>query len=424
MRTLLVLLAAFLLFLPAPRACAGVAAIHADALPQETAVLAALDDVRQIEPFCSAWAPDWKFPVPKKDIVDRLEKDLGFLNLALKSHPDNTELLLLAGLVAHYAYNLDVPQTHDQAMSAFDRVRQSAPTDLRGQWFQASLQCQTNETQPGADAFLAIESAHAWDQLPIAFWDDYMACASVTNMPAHVLRASSYLDRLHAPASPQHAFLADIAHKRFDPFDPAKAYEPRDVWQGASAGPETQFTSTACGVRLQAHRDWTVNQLAFSNGSCVAYFGTGTYKAITRNLRPSILMLVQQPKPGESLQDFSKKFLKGGTFEPFTPSRCPSSACIAMKGLQPEMYKVDGDGQAHIVVFERDQPDFPGLLFESPSVPPKSDAAEGPKFFHPSQTLQRIPGKLYYIVLIDMAASIEEPAMKDFDFFLQNLAVE
>jgi hypothetical protein len=46
------------------------------------------------------------------------------------------------------------------------------------------------------------------------------------------------------------------------------------------------------------------------------------------------------------------------------------------------------------------------------------------KYYRPSQTKQRIPGKLYYLILLDTAASIEEPAMIDFDFFLENLTVE
>ena len=48
----------------------------------------------------------------------------------------------------------------------------------------------------------------------------------------------------------------------------------------------------------------------------------------------------------------------------------------------------------------------------------------GIKYFHPGQAHERIPGKLYYLLLLDTAASIEDPALKDFDFFLQNLTVE
>ena len=39
---------------------------------------------------------------------------------------------------------------------------------------------------------------------------------------------------------------------------------------------------------------------------------------------------------------------------------------------------------------------------------------------------EETPGarKLYSLVLLDTAATIEDPALEDFDFFLQNLTVE
>ena len=76
------------------------------------------------------------------------------------------------------------------------------------------------------------------------------------------------------------------------------------------------------------------------------------------------------------------------------------------------------------MVFERDQPESPGLIFEAPLEIPKSEGGEGVKYYRPSQIQQRIPGKLYYLVMLDTAASIEGPAMKDFDFFLDNLTME
>ncbi len=424
MRKNLVLLSAFLVFVPTTSAFADIAAIHASSLPQETAVLAALDDVSKLEPYTNAWAIKWKLPIAKDEVARRLEKDLGLLNLALKTHPDNIELLLLTGLTARYAYNVDVPNAHDMAISALAQAQKLAPADFRAPWFHASLLCQTVQTKPGADEFLSIESSHTFDQLPRSFWDDYIACATITNMPAHVLRAASYIEKLHATESEFESSLVDIAQKRFDAYDPNKQYEPKDVWQGVSAGSETEFTSTLCGTRLETHGDWSVNQIGFSNGSCVAYFGTGPYKATTRDLRPSILLLVHQAADGESLQDFFQRFVKGAPPEAFTPTRCPSASCIAVKLVQNGMYKADGDGHGRIVVFERDQPEFPGLIFESPLEVPSQGAARGPQVYRPKQTQQRIPGKLYYLVLLDVAASIEDPAMKDLDFFLLNLTVE
>ena len=417
-------LCAFFIAFSAPLLRADLAAIHADALPQETAVLGALDDAKQLESYSHSWTASWEYPIPKDEVSKRLGKDLGFLTLALKNHPDNAELALLTGLVARYAYNVDVPGSFGAAMSELGQAEKLVPSDFRASWFRATLQCQTLDPSAGANELLSIEACRNWHQLPVAFWDDYMECASVTNMPAHLLRAASYAEKLNAPKSAMRVFLTGSAHKRFDLFDAKRAYQPKEVWRGASAGSDTEFTSTMCGVRLHARGDWEVNQLALSNGSCLAYFGTGPYKAITTSLRPSVLLLIQQSKEGESLQDFSEKFLRSGTFEPDNSLLCPAPQCIALKGIQPNMYKADGDGHGRIVFFERDQPEFPGLIFESPNSPPKPESGGGPVAYHPNQIQQRIPGKLYYLVMLDTAASIEGPAMKDFEYFLQNLTVE
>jgi hypothetical protein len=420
------LLLAFLLSFSIPLRAADLSAIHASALPQETAVLAALDDAMQLEPYSRSFTPDalWKFSLTKEDVVARLGKDLGFLTLAARNHPENGELQLLTGLVARYAYNVDVDNSFDTAMRMYDRAEKLAPADLRAPWFRAMLQCQTMHPDAGAKQFLSIEAGQAWDRFPAAFWDDYLECAAITNMPAHALRAASYIEKLHGPESEGRASLVDAEKKRFEAYDAAKKYEPKDVWAGQNTDADTVFTSTLCGVRMRVHGDWEANQMVLSNGTCVAYFSTGSYKAVTRNLRPSVLMMARQPKEDESLLDFAKKFMTGGMFLPDPALKCPAQDCIAMKGYQQGMYKADGDGHGRLVIFEREQPEFPGLIFESPQGVPQPAAGSGPAFYRPNQLQQRMPGKLYYLVLLDTAASIEEPALKDFDFFLQNLTVE
>jgi hypothetical protein len=408
-----------------PHAIADIAAIRASDLPQETSVLAALDDARQMEPYSSVFTAPWNFDIAKDVVATRLGKDLGFLRAASQVHPDNLELLLLTGLVARYAYNVDVDGSYDTAMEILGRAEKLAPDDVRASWFRSTLECQTTQPKPGIDGFLAIEDNHAWDRLPAAFWDDYMDCALLTGLPAHVLRAASYLKQMNAPESQRQDFLTEVAQKRFDAIDPNKKYEPKEIWSGETTGEVASFTSTACGVRVRSHGDWQIDQMGFGNLSCVAVFSTGPYKATKHNLRPSILLIARPAKPGESLDDFLKMFLKPGEIvSPEAPSHCPAASCTAVEADQPKMYKADGDGRAHMIVFERDEPPFPGLLFESPWEMPKSDASAGMQYFRPKQTVKRMPGKLYYLVLLDTAASIEEPAMKDFDFFLENLTAE
>lgn len=407
----------------APPAFAGVASIHVSALPQENSVLAAYDDAQRLEPYVSSWTPQWQYPVPRDAVATRLTADLGFLSLAVKTHPDNENLLLLTALIAHYAYNVDVNGSFDTAMKTLAEAESLSPSDLRPAWFRASLVCQSGQPAPGFQQFLAIESAHAWDRLPIAFWDDYLDCAMVNGMPAHALRAADYLDKLHAPPSKERSYLVQTARSLFAPFDPAKRYPPQDAWEGGKLGPDVTFTSTTCGLQIRAHGDWIVNDLALNKGACLAYFATGPYKAAAGRMEPSILVVAERPHDNETLEQFAQSFATKGTFQPFTPSRCPASACIGLVGVRPNLYGKEGDGREQIVVFERDEPEFPGLIFESPLDGSKA-APSGGAVLRADQIPGRIPGKIYYMVALDTSSSIEEPAVKDFGFLLANLTVE
>jgi len=196
------------------------------------------------------------------------------------------------------------------------------------------------------------------------------------------------------------------------------------VWATRDRGDEVEFTSTTCGVRFVASSAWKADDLSFQNGSCVADISTGPYKGTQHELHPSILVLVKRPQGDETLEEFAARFSVKGHFEPFTASRCPADNCIALRGVQPGMYGKDGDGHGLILAFERTQPDFPGLLFESPWELPKPAGEAGTAAFRPDQVKGRIPGRLYYLVVLDAAASIEGPAVKDLDLFLKGLVVE
>jgi hypothetical protein len=425
-KTSVLLLASFLAF-SIPRLHADLAAIHASTLPQEPAVLAALDDAKQLEPYCQYWtaAPLWHFDIPRQQVADRLSKDLGFLAQAVKAHPENAELALLAGLVAIYAHNLEVQGAYDTAMKMLDAVGLLSLGDLRVGWFRSTLHCQSTEIVEGATGFLTLEAAGARDRLPAAFWDDYMECALLSAMPVHVLRAASNLEKAHEPQSDRGKDYAEIARQRIVPFDPQKQYEASAVWIGPEpTGNVEVLTGESFGVQIKVHSDWEKEGFQLKGDKGTSLFCSGPYAARKGTLRPCILLLVQQAKPGQTLEGFSASFKRDGTFVPYTLARCPAERCIAERGVQPGMYHENGDGHGRIIFFEREQPEFPGLIFESPSALPHQEGKKGPETFGFAPTQQRMPGKLFYLVLLDTAASIEEPALKDFDFFLENLTVE
>jgi hypothetical protein len=407
-----------------PPAFADVAAVNFSALPQENSVLAAFDDAQRFEPYVGSWTSDWQYPVPREEVVTRLTADLGFLSLAVKSHPDNEDLLLLTALVAHYAYNVDVDGSFDAAERVLNKAQELFPSDMRPSWFRASLVCQTGDSASGFQQFLSIESVHLWNRLPIGFWDDYLECAMINGMPAHALRAADHLEAMHAPPSQRRTFLVQTARNVFAPFDPAKAYPPTDAWAGGKMGGDVTFTSTTCGLQIRAHGNWIVNDLALNKGACLAYFATGPYPAAAGRMEPSILVVAQPPPNHESLEEFAQSFATKGNFRPFTPSNCPASACIGLIVDRPGLYGKEGDGREQIVVFERDEPSYPGLIFEAPQETSKAPSSDAAVVLRPDQIPERIPGKLYYLVALDTSSSIEGPADKDFGFILANLTVE
>jgi hypothetical protein len=402
-------------------ALADVAAIHRDRLPQTAPVLAALDDARAMEPYTDRWNDKWQFPVAKADVAARLGVDFASLQAAVKDNPANEELLLLAGLVAHYGYNVDVEHTDDAVLSDLQAAGKLDASDFRVPWFHADFMCQTTKPSTGAEEFLSIEGAHPWRDLPPAFWRNYEHCAAVTNMPAHLLRAADYLAQL-TPPTDDDRFYAVIGNSRFTAVDLQKDYDSTSSWFGSRDGDEIILDSTACGVRFHAKAAWTADRLELQKGSCVAVFSTGPYTAPSGLLHPEILLMVQRPTGSETLADYAHRFTTKGTFSPMPVPHCPATDCLAMQGDEPGVYGTDGDSHPHIVVFERDEPPNPGLLLESPADPPQG--GQGLRYLRPDRMLHRMPGKLYYVIALDTAASIETGAIGDLDYFLAHFQVE
>jgi hypothetical protein len=402
---------------------AQLAAIHRDRVPQTAVVQSAIDDAQELEPYVAQWTPKWQYPVTKEQTAARLGMDLGALEAASRENPANEELLLLTALVAHYAYNVDVEHSGEAVLPNLAAAEKLGGADIRPAWFRADFECQTDQAARGAEDFMALENAHAWNTLPASFWDQYEQCAAVTNMPAHLLRAADHLTQMSAEMTPDRKFYADLGRGRFDAVDLKKSYEPRQVWSAQDEGATIEFTATACGLRMLVPEAWKVDRMDLEKGSCVVLLGTGPYAAPRGPLAPEILVIVKQPEGNETLEAFEGRFTKKGTFTAMTAPYCPAASCLAVEGVLPGAYHKDGDGHPRIVVFERDQPDYPGLLFEAP-VSPQPSKADEPQYFRPSQTLQRMPGKLYYLVTLDTASSIEQDAMKGFEFFMKNLVVE
>jgi hypothetical protein len=128
-------LAMLVMSLAALPAEAAVKDIHAEKLPQDPAIHAAYADVASLEAMARVWSSEWRYPTPKPEVAARLTASLAQFQKSLVSAPDNEELLLLTGLVAHYAYNVDVESAFQVAIECLASAQKLAPRDDRPQWF-------------------------------------------------------------------------------------------------------------------------------------------------------------------------------------------------------------------------------------------------------------------------------------------------
>jgi hypothetical protein len=409
-------------------ACAGVAgtaSIDPNKLPIDPEVRDLYLDLRNLEPMVLQWTPQWKYDLPKADVAATLKSTTARLEQARAESPDNEELALLAGLAAHYAYNVDVEGSYTAADRAYQAARQIAPDDFRPDWFLAVHQCQSgDELDEGMRRFLANESRFHWDTLPPEFWDDYLACALVNRMPAHALRAAAHLRAMGAAPDDMRDLRVHQAKKLLVEPSHTPAQDVGEIWEGRKLGGHPVLVSSLCALSFGVQGDWKVG-LSKMKDSCTVQIETGPYPGPSGDVFPNVLVIAQAANPGETLFDFVTRILDTQPVsKPVPAARCPADECLAYHIITPGQYKDAGDGHVLLVAFQREQPEFPGTRFEEPTPPPRDQKTGDAAYFVSRPRLGRIPGTVYYLVVLDTADTVLEKAKADFEFVLKDFEVE
>lgn len=176
------------------------------------------------------------------------------------------------------------------------------------------------------------------------------------------------------------------------------------------------------GLRFSSPGTWRLDLEDVQKSFGMARFDTGPFEGKAGKVFPTILVIVRPPKPGETLQDF---------FKAVTPTQgvaipaavCPARECLAAEAVKAGAYKKEGNGYALITVFNRETPEFPGVLFEEPT-PPIVEQDGEVHSFTPNKRFGRISGALYYLVLLDTADSVLQKGRDEYEIFLKNMQVE
>ena len=411
------------LLILAPTSSAGLRDIRTDKLPRDVRISEAYSNALKVESMTREWHDVWRFSTPKEEVAALLKTNLAKLQAATSTASDNEELWLLTGIVAHYAYNVDVDGSYEVAEQSLKSAQKLAPDDYRPTWFRASLTCQTPQSRQGMESFLSIESRFSWKNLPIDFWDDYLSCTTITAMPAHSLRAGDHLRKLDPPSSDYRNSLLDIAQNRMKKPELSRSYSQQEVWSFTKRASVSEYVNTMFGIRFSVPNDWNLRFLDIQNGQSLVQIQMAPFHAAAGDIRPNILIIIRPPKSGETINDFVKAIMKYPSASPAKISNCPSDSCFAIQGKELGTYGAAGDGYGTITGFQREQPEFPGIKFEEPLGVPEP-TSNGPQYFRPTQRISRIPGTLYYLVLLDTAGSVRDEANSAYTNFLKRVVVE
>ncbi|MBZ5525445.1 MAG: hypothetical protein LAP21_24740 [Acidobacteriia bacterium] len=413
-----------IVLLVAPLSMAHIQDIDRQKLPQTPAVLKVCADVAEIEDMVFQWSEKWRFQVPREKVVGVLAGSLAELQKQLKASPENEELWLLTALVAHYAHNVDVEGAADAAVDSLENAHKLAPGDYRYGWFLGLHQCQIGEMKEGTDKMLAIEQDTEWQKLPVGFWDDYIFCTEISNMPAHVLRAADHLKKMKAPPSWERDALVDIAEKRLKTADPVATYPFREVWSVRKTDTGMIFMNSMFGIALWSNGDWKVSLSDIQQGRAMLQLESGPYSGHAGNVSPGLVVIARPPKAGETLSAFLQgAWPEGPALKASEAIACPVKECLAAEAIRPGGYKTEGDGHFFLTAFAGQAPEFPGLRFEESQGLPSSEE-KGASYFRPQDSWRRLNGTLYYLVVLDTAESVVESARGDYQKLLRGIQLE
>jgi hypothetical protein len=419
-------LAAFV-FLCTTSAVSQIREIDRSKLPQNTAIQHVYTDLLPIDQFARTPEATWRFPVPKPDVESRFLLALHTLQKAQQQAPDNTELEIFTGLVAHLAYNLGSEEAYNPALYL---LQSQASADFRATWFLGIHQCQSNNPVAGMQLLLRVETS---SNPPTGdFWQDYAICAGIANMPVHAVRAYDKA-RKSPDAPPIDDQLEQIARDRIKPGSITSSYPTKQAWREEKIPGGTRFTSSLCGIsfatRVTSHLNVNLSDVA--HGTCPVTLKTDQYPSRFGPSSASLLLVTQAARLGESLEAFSQRILE--TFSqgllknpreanrtPLVGFQCPVAICLSSEIITNKLYKSEGGAHLLAVFFQSGQPADPGLRFETPQPLPKVANSSA----QPEETPQRFDGTLYTFVTLDANQDTYPRARPDFDGLLKSLVVD
>lgn len=383
-------------------------------------------DIAKLEPMVEKRTPTWNYNVPKEVIEKKLIAYYQELDNYTSKYPDNLELALFKGLVAHYAYNLDLKEYNQLAINSFQQAAAIDPTDYRANWYWGVHLVESNDIKEGMRKLLSVNNNEPNPKkLPFTYWEDFAYCSLIASMPSHVLLGIEQAKQTKTKKSKEILdTLTQYATAQLKEPPRDTPLEPEQIWTGFQDTDILKYRNRMFGFSLQIPESWLTRTTGYQNNSAAIFIKPPTKNGLTGSVSSTILCLAHQAQPGESITDFTSKILDPRYYFEEVQSNLDWDGVKAFQGKADELYPNEGGAYNYLIAFSRNKPKQTGILLEFPVVIDKSDTETGVSYYQSQAEYTRLPGEIYYLMVLDTTESVFQESKEEFDLILRNLIVE
>jgi hypothetical protein len=395
--------------------------INVGRLPQNENFLNSLAEMKKLEPFVEDPISEWNFGIDKNDIIVKIRTLYNEIGRYSEKDPQNGELFLYSGLMAHYAYNLDLQEYGKLAEADLQKAKKLMKDDFRPDWFLGMHHIKSQRNREGMEVFL--ETAGKWEIENGLFWEDYAMSAYFSQMLQNVVMALDKAREIYNKDSEYEELFGRITRDKFIVPMRNSAFETQEIWTQIKSESKNDFISFPLGYRISIPSDWKVQPLPYKSGTAGLNIEIEPIRGIEGDVLSTIIIFAYVPDKNETFEDFMRKFMKPD---------CDMKKYDLNLGLNEfsyictnrNIYAQEGGARILMVYFEREEPKYKGVKLEGLQEIP--DTTGNFTFYDltKDRVFSRFDNKLYYLVILDSCESIFEKSLSEFNRTLKSFVVE
>ena len=404
----------FLIILSSLQIFANIRSININKISNDAKLIAQFENIKANIQYYDHWCQEWNYDKAKNDIISMLKESYNnFSRLQTK----NEDLYLLLGDISHFLYNLDVTEYYEIAISNFNLAAQSNPLDYRPQWFCGNHYTLSNNSVEAIESFKKALTMQPMIQ-DADFWNDYAYAAALAGMHSHCIYAMAKVRKISGNPGSYETQAGKAFYELITSVDRDSSYKKEDIWT-ADSGEKTIFTSRPLGLKLSIDTLWNVSVYDYQKHQSAFVIKPASIISTKKiEINYTIAILMKTADENENLSDYVHKFMsKYNKINKIDFSKKYENT-LAFEITDNNQYQNMGGAHIYMIGVERNYPDNPGLILESPLSFSSNNSGDG-NYYRLSAVKNRFKGRIFYLIILDSCEDIHQESYLIFKTFFE-----